>query len=327
MNGAAADPIVVACAADHRYARPLGVMLRSLLSHLRPDRTVEIHVVDGGIGEPGRQRIASLVGPGRVSIRWISPERSQLLELPLWGGMPIATYDKLMVPTLLPATARKALWLDCDLLVLADAARLWDTPLEGRHALAVQDEITPYVSSRFGVAHYRELGLDPNFKYFNAGVMLIDLHRWRRDDITHQALNYLKRHRDHVYFWDQEGLNVSLAGKWAELDARWNWNASVRALAGARPDAWIVHFCGSLKPWRYPGRDGYHSLYYRYLDQTAWAGWRPQRTWQNVALGMYAGSRLRRVVHPAERWRMQLWRKLTLRYSTETDVRVPPAVS
>jgi lipopolysaccharide biosynthesis glycosyltransferase len=298
-------------------------MLRSLLAHLTPERTLTVYVVDGGIARHDKQRVTSSLSSGRGTLHWVSPERSGFLGLPLWGRMPIATYDKLLVAEVLPERAAKALWLDCDILVLADVARLWDTPLGQHHALAVQDAIVPYVSSRFGVTGYQAAGLAPQAKYFNAGVMLLNLDLWRRDDIAGQALEYLRWYRDRVYFWDQEGLNAALAGRWGELDARWNWNATVGTLTSVAEEAWMIHFSGTLKPWRYRGRAQHNVLFYQYLDQTAWAGWRPQPSWHDAAVARYEISRLRRVVYPLEQWWMRLRRRLTRRYAREADVRVP----
>ena len=50
--------------------------------------------------------------------------------------------------------------------------------------------------------------------YFNAGVMLIDLDAWRREDLVGRMLACLRRHRRDVLWWDQYALNVELAGHW-----------------------------------------------------------------------------------------------------------------
>jgi hypothetical protein len=51
--------------------------------------------------------------------------------------------------------------------------------------------------------------------------------------------------------------------------------------------------------------------YFRYLDMTAWAGWRPRRTLKSLSLGIYE-SVLREILYPAEKWRMQLIRRRVL---------------
>jgi lipopolysaccharide biosynthesis glycosyltransferase len=292
--------------------QPLTVMLQSVLANLDPTRPLAAHIVDGGIDAGRRHDLARSWDPGRITLHFLTPRPDCLAGVPLWGRMPLATYYKLLVPELLPGEA-KAVWLDCDLVVTGDLARLWDTDLGGRHALAVHDPGVPFVSSRSGVAAYRKLGLPPDTKYFNAGVMLLDLDLWRRDDVASRAVEYLRRYHDTVVFWDQEALNAVLAGLWGELDPRWNRIANLRGSQPHAPEAWVHHFTGTLKPWVYPGAELSHTLYYRYLDQTAWAGWRPHRSVARMVIGSYQSSALRRMLYPAEETLMRLMRAFTRR--------------
>ena len=314
---------MIACASDNRYALPLAVMLRSLAANLAPSCHVEVYAVDDGIDPAEKARVlASLTD--RVTLHWVQPAESGLSGLPTWGRMPVTTYQKLTLGEWLPAQVERVIWLDCDLLVLDDIMPLWESDLGEWHALAVPDWGVPLLSSRFGVAAYRDLGLAPDAGYFNAGVLLIDLARWRCDDVAGRAMSYLNTYRDQVFFWDQEALNAALAGKWGKLDSSWNQNPTIRHLVPARKaaernyaagqlpgDIRIAHFTGNLKPWNSCGSSPYHDLYFRYLDQTAWRGSRPSRTWKGMALEAYESSRLRRFVYPAEQWATQLVRTLT----------------
>lgn len=220
----------------------------------------------------------------------------------------------------------QALWLDGDTLSLADIGPLWDRGA-GRHpVLAVQDPLVPFVSSCFGVAGYRKLGLRGSAKYFNAGVMLMNLGLWRQQQVSSRALEYLKRYARDVTFWDQEGLNAVLAGEWGELDAVWNYSVSLGGVNGRRTtdsQTKIVHFNGNLKPWRYDGRHSYFNTYYEYVDRTAWSGSRPAPRWLATVLRSYERSALRHFLYPTERFATRLWRKLTRRLATEEDVKDP----
>ena len=190
MGDSSTAPVVIACAADGRYALPLAVMLRSLEIHLDPGRRVEAHVIDDGLTPADKTRVADSLR-GRVSLHWVHAVASPFAGLPTWGRMPLTTYQRLTLGRWLPADVGKALWLDCDLLILGDIAVLWETEMAGRHVMAAQDPRIPCVSSRFGVGAHGELGLDPFAPYFNAGVMLVDVARWRADDLAGRAIRYL----------------------------------------------------------------------------------------------------------------------------------------
>jgi lipopolysaccharide biosynthesis glycosyltransferase len=329
MNHPDARSIVMACATDSRYVLPLAVMLRSVRANLNPSRSLSIFIVADGLSASDKNRVVESLGPdGTVS--WVRPQRSGFTSLPLWGRMPIATYDKVAVARLLPATLNKVLWLDCDLLVLSDIARLWDEELGNYFSLAAWDPLVRRLGSRFGVAGYRALGLDGDARYFNAGVMVINLALWRRDDIAGQTLDYLRRFRHRVFFWDQEGLNAVLAGRWKEIDAGWNRNLCLERPTFSRGllfgddsigPSRILHYCGNLKPWRYSSGSHYHALYYRYLDLTAWKGWRPKQDWRSTALARYESSPLRRFLYPLEQWYLRAHRRMTIHYTSLEEAR------
>ena len=302
-------PIVVVCAANGSYAMPLAVMLRSAVANLDPQYRIEVYAVDDGIDQEDKKRIERAV-PDRVAMHWVA-SRPPATALFTWGRMPATTYQKLTLGEWLPPSVHKAIWLDCDLLVLDDLARLWHEPLAGNVVLAVQDERVPLVSSWFGIAAYRDEGLAAETKYFNAGVVVIDVQRWRRERVAARATAYLERVGERVFFWDQEGLNVALAGSWGALAKRWNTNPTLAKLLALRgngdsrqaPDVpSIVHFTGNLKPWNYANTSDHYTRYYEFLDQTAWAGWRPTRTWRTTAIARYEASSLRRLVYPMEQW-------------------------
>lgn len=314
------EPLVVGCAADRHYALPLAVMLRSAADNLDPRRSLKVYVVDAGLDPDARARISASL-PERVALQWLAPERSGFVDLPLWGRMTITTYDKLTIGRWLPASVGRALWLDCDMMVLGDLSRLWKTAQAQHTILAAQDTSVLTLGARFGVTCHQEIGIDAQAAYFNAGVMLIDLERWRSEDVAGRALAYLKRHRRRVYFYDQEALNGVLVGEWSRLDPRWNWSPGFdrfaspnNTLDGTKRLPWIVHFTGNLKPWRFEGGSAPYRLYYQYLDSTAWAGWRPAHNWRNVAMSAYESSRFRRVMYPLERLAMTIGRTVTLRY-------------
>ncbi len=315
------DSVVVACAANATYALPLAVMLRSAADHLSPERHLEAWIVDDGLGESAKQLIADSLPPS-AKLNWLQPLRRDFDGIPLWGRMPITTYDKLTIAEVLPTQVSKAIWLDCDTLVLANLGELWDMPVGNSHALAVTDSLVPTVSSRFGVSGFSEFGIDPRSPYFNAGVMVIDANKWRASKIAAGALDYLKRFRGRVVFWDQEALNAMLAGKWTEIEPRWNWSANLDRLSNngsmSSHEQCIIHFSGNIKPWVVREATDANALYFRTLDATAWRGWRPDSTLARSILGWYGSSRLRKMIYPIEKWGMHLmWRLTQSRASTQ----------
>jgi lipopolysaccharide biosynthesis glycosyltransferase len=79
------------------------------------------------------------------------------------------------------------------------------------------------------------------FRSFNAGVLLLDLDRMRRDDFSRHAIPLVENYAMN----DQDALNVYARFNRIELSVDWN------AVPNQDPtdSAKILHFAGSIKPW------------------------------------------------------------------------------
>lgn len=279
------DVIHIVLASDANYAVPMAVAMCSAVANCDRSSRLEFHVIQSNIGAEMRRKIEyslELAGSPQATIHWL--EASPLLkELPIAHRNHTALiYARLLIPTLLPRQIEKALYLDSDLVVCGNIQELWNTPLDGRTVLAARDRIG-FIGARSGIANHRELGIPAEAPYFNSGVLLLDLPKWRETRTTERVFCHLEKYRNIIRMEDQEALNAVLFGEWGELNFGWNWQIPWREyrLHRATP-TWdpqtkrreIVHFTTSEKPWL-PGCDyEERALFFEALDKTAWAGWR-----------------------------------------------------
>jgi lipopolysaccharide biosynthesis glycosyltransferase len=302
--------IAVVTAADDAFALPLAAMLQSVLASARPATGLHLFVVSDGIGARRRARLQTVLD------RWVRP-RDRVTWIDAAGRLTSetdaalktsfriseTTYLRLLIPKLLPDRCRRAIYLDADLVVARDLTPLWTLPMEGHAVLAVQDFSIQQLDHPKGVRRHRDLGLRGDAPYFNAGVLVLDLERWRRQGIAGQVFDYLHDYRDDVNEVDQDGLNAVLAGQWKPLDLRWNqqsnvehlerWPASplkdaARALGPALLHApFIVHYTGASKPWHavchHPERD-------RFVQHLKASGW--FSAWQRIAWDVLQTARI-----------------------------------
>jgi lipopolysaccharide biosynthesis glycosyltransferase len=280
-----ADTIQVVLVADGNYAMPLSVTVCSAALHCDPKRSLRFTVFHSRFPEDLRNRVdlsleRSKAGDARI--KWCEMSEASFADLPLLHShISAMTYGRLMVPDLLSDSIDRYLYLDSDILVVDDISRLWVNDLDGRALLAARDRIGT-VSGRGGLVNYRELGIPSDTKYFNAGVLLVNACKWRENQIGTGILAYLRDKHDLLQLADQEGLNAVLHDDWGELEFRWNWQIVPDLEKAKEAGCWglelteksIIHYVTPCKPWvpgaRYPERE----LYFRYVDRTAWAGWR-----------------------------------------------------
>ena len=69
-----------------------------------------------------------------------------------------------------------------------------------------------------GFNRHKKLGMKLNSKYFNSGVMLINLRKWREVDVRSAVIDFVKARANLIEFVDQCGLNGVVDGNWLELN-------------------------------------------------------------------------------------------------------------
>jgi lipopolysaccharide biosynthesis glycosyltransferase len=265
--------ISIVCAADDNYAMPLAVMLRSAIDNLDPKACLDIYVLDGGIREVSKQLVKqSLDDVCCYKIKWLQlPQSSYDWAVPI-EHLSKAAYLRLMIADLLPKDLEKVIYLDCDIIVQSDLVNLWNIDIKSFSVAAVQSAGIPFVSSPRGVSRYSELGIPEDSKYFNSGVLLINLLQWRADDIACKAIEYIKHFGHTLVYADQDVLNALLASKWKELDNKWNQELPYLFEADSIQNAYIVHYISKNKPWQVPShRKDADELFLSYLAKTKWS--------------------------------------------------------
>lgn len=244
-------PIVLAC--DEAYAMPLATTLRSIVE-ANPDAwPLNFHVLFDDFSESTQKKVLDSLPNESALIRWVPVDMGLFGELTTMSHISKMTFARFLIPRIFPDNVSRVLYLDADLLVLDDLRPLWETNLGGAVLGAVLDGLDWQI--KYGKPGFEEfLKKVPCVQhYFNAGVLLIDLERWRKELISEKALEYLTCHPQSP-FADQDAINVACDGLWKKLDPRWNFHEhhyeKTIADMGPYDKPGIVHFVTSLKPWK-----------------------------------------------------------------------------
>lgn len=284
------EPIIVICACDNKYTMPLSVVICSAFKNLHCDRSILFYIIDGGISKKNQQKLLSLATHKNQRIEFIKVSNKTFSNLKEVGHFSRVMYFRLLIPKLLPLEYSKVIYLDSDLIVQGNLGELWDIDIDDYYLLAVQSLGIPYVSSPYGLRNYHELGIPEKSKYFNSGVLVINLPKWREDNISQRVIEYIQSYQDILLWPDQDGLNAILANKWKELSPKWNQTPcfyskenlsfSEQDFHTALYEPSIIHFASVHKPWNSHFYHPANNLYYYHLDMTPWSGWR-FNLWEN----------------------------------------------
>ncbi len=255
--------IPVFFAVDNTYAPYLTVALRSLMDNADASYRYRIHILIDRLDENIKARISSM----QTEIFEIDfvPVREKLAKfagkLHLRDYYTQATYYRFFIPELFPEYDR-CVYLDSDILVLGDIAKMYETEMGDDLMAAVPDDVVAnlsffrdYVSEFLGV---------PYEKYFNAGILLINLAEMRRVNIEKAFLTIMSE-RQFPVAQDQDYLNVLCHRRITYLDSSWNRTAFPGIEVSERPN--IVHFKINFKPWHYADIS-FGKLFWEYAAKT-----------------------------------------------------------
>ncbi len=164
-------------------------------------------------------------------------DTSAIEDVPiLQGRLTSATLMKLLLAGHLAGRCDKILYLDTDLTIHGDVSALFalDT---GDFPLAAVPSGQVWVDEerrRKAEAHFGALGMTAPYRYFNTGVVLIDVAKWLREDLGNRALDFIRQHPELCVLPDEDALNAVLDGRFAELSPIWNARPIVRACRSCR---------------------------------------------------------------------------------------------
>ncbi|HNX16272.1 MAG TPA: glycosyltransferase family 8 protein [Bacilli bacterium] len=238
-------PIFFAC--DDNYLDYMLVTLASLRDHASENNHYELRVLYDHISLANRKRIKAFEQQNIV-ITFINVGiRAMRLgnNLGIRDYYTKTTYFRLLLPTLFPKLD-KILYLDCDIVIRDDVAKLYATDV-GDNLLGASPDYSVNTFPEF--AEYVEHALDiPKIRYFNAGIIIMNLKRMRETHFEQKVINLINTMTFPVA-QDQDILNVTCRGQVHYFS--WEWDAM--PLGVMIEDPKIVHFNLIFKPWRLNG--------------------------------------------------------------------------
>jgi lipopolysaccharide biosynthesis glycosyltransferase len=287
---------------NQRYAKHAGVCIVSLLEN-NPWAFFDIVVVStGDLGAEAGKLRRTLAAYPNCALKTVRFNPRADLRLPVRAHYSIDNYTRLWMAEFFPASVDKVLYLDSDMVVTGDISGMWNAPMG--------DAVIGAVSIP-GSTRCAAFGILEQYGYFNSGVLIVDLARWRREDIFTRLIDYLVANHEKIVDADQDVLNACLYDRRLALPYIYNaispfffdyhpLGISADEHAAVRAHARIVHFNGASKPWSYLCRHPRRADYWRYLAGTEWRDDEPEdrnfANWTKKTFGPLVPESLRNYV-------------------------------
>lgn len=160
----------------------------------------------------------------------------------------LANFVRFAIDELLP-DQHKAMWVDADTIFECDVVPMVRNALTTTpHVIAaVPVEGAPHgVMKRIKNQHVKKAKFT-----FNAGVYVVDLDRWRSQELTKKIRKLtLKNRKKRFYnYGSQPPLVLSIGDKFEHLSPAWNVKVNKLNLGLLKEKACLLHWSGKRKPW------------------------------------------------------------------------------
>ena len=259
------EPINICFASDNNYAKYMGVAIASILKNKDKSDIINIYVLDGGISDARKNEISklSVIAPFNIQYLQVNTDFFKYLPMCDTKHLTSAAYYRLTIASQLPELD-KVLYLDCDLIARRSLYDLYNIKIGNNYIAGVIDILYKENTSRLNLN-----------KYVNSGVLLMNLDKWRKDNIEKKFWQYIEKHGDRIVWHDQDVINVVCQKGIEYIDDK--WNCQVTDYCGGNSEhfkqiganAYIMHFVSDRKPWK--GKYSHWSkYYYKYVKITPW---------------------------------------------------------
>ena len=259
------EVIPIFFAVDDGYMPFLAVALESLIDNASKNYYYSIKILYTNISEDNKHKINKYqrqnVNIEFVDLNYyIEKVKDKLYTRDYYTK---TTYFRLFIANLYPQYD-KAIYLDSDITVLGGISELYNVDLGDNLIAAAPDDVIQttkvfqeYAEKVVGVADYK--------KYFNAGILLMNLDEFRKFNFQEKFL-YLLETIKFTVAQDQDYLNRLCKGKVKIIDKGWD-RMPIATDDMPKEDIKIIHYNLGEKPWRYDNIK-YQEYFWKYAKKT-----------------------------------------------------------
>lgn len=197
-------------ASDLGYVNLSKISIASLLEANKGEQ-VKIYYVEDHIGDENKKWLEDLVSRFHAEIYFINASE---IDTSFIQKTPYSTagYYRLLVSNIIPED--KIIYLDCDTIVLGSFRELWNLDISEYLVGGVKDTVQNYVATSVGMRN--------NSLYINAGMMYMNLDKWRKEGVDQQIREAFAHYNGKVPHHDQGIINCVANDRILYLPVKYN---------------------------------------------------------------------------------------------------------
>lgn len=319
---------------NEKYVPYAGVSIFSVLHHNRQVSEICIFIMGERLSYSAKKKIEQMVAAYNRVVRFIDTEflieKMKELDMPTYRGS-YAANMRLFLDEVLDESVERILYLDSDTIVAGK--------LDELICIDMQRKTIGMALDSLGESHKKQIGLSEKDDYYNSGVILFDLQRWREKRYSEQIVRHVTEQRNNYPAPDQDLINLVCKDDIFRLDIRYNFQPihgafsdrhflrvmhpavyyNVRQIGAARTEIVIYHcfrFLGEFS-WHDGNLHPFGRIFDKYLELSPWKDYKKEKA--NVGLTIKIEKLLYRMLPRTLFLPVFKWAHALFLYQSECD--------
>ena len=265
-------------ATDDKYAKPTAIAMMTVML-TNKDEEIHFYILSQSLLDENKRTLENTVkkysSKSKVEFCFLTNDiLSQFFStLKKSDHVSLATYFRIYIPSLLPKNVDKILYLDGDIICAENFSSFYKSDLT-EYSMAASHDTRTSDPENFERLQY------PNKNgYAAAGVLLINVAWWRKNNIQQKCLDFISENKAICKWHDQDALNKVLNGTIKFCPIKYNAYELIFEGENKYPDFLLdevteaqknpvfIHFCSGRKPWNKESRCPFSSTWLKLYKQ------------------------------------------------------------
>lgn len=199
---------------DNNYVWLMGISTISLFENNKGIEELKVYLLGENISDENKEELKKIGEEYGREVEVIDVPKLNIPPSLVSARWPLSAFTRLFSGVILPPDVDRILYLDCDTIITGDISELDKVQFNGNIAMGVKDCISG--------TYKKNVGLDTDSPYINAGVILFDMDALRKVNINAEIENYMQKYEKLINYADQDILNGMFKGKIGELNPKYD---------------------------------------------------------------------------------------------------------
>lgn len=276
--------IIYTC--DNNFVWIMGISMISLFENNKEIQDIHVYLLGDGISSENKDILESIAKQYNRVFTLIDVPDLNIPEKLSSSRWPKSAFTRMFAGNLMPTDIEKVIYLDCDTIINGSIEELNGCFSEDNAVSGVKDCVSrPYKN---------KIGIVENGSYINAGVLLLNLTKLRKLDISAMIASFIEKYESAISYADQDILNGIFQGVFGIVPPQYDLMTLVSEytydelrqlrhpdnyyteleIRESKENPRIIHYTTcmlNIRPWCQGSKHTYAHLFDTYQRMSPWA--------------------------------------------------------